>query len=305
MNVSTSQPTIRRVLTALLGLTDDTAAVPVWNAVRDAVRDATLDPAEALGIVEAALPTAPADIVVFSVLGFALDQLAGAYAPVADRADRAGRVRRVAWAVVDAAGPGTDRQLVAFRQAVRSEPDVDRLRAWYAGRDLPEGVDMDAELVWSVVERWCALQTGTDLLDDALAADPSASGRVHAARARARRPDPAAKETAWRLLVEPSSAGAYELYATGEGFWDAGQTDLTAPYVARYFAEIGATARFREGWALGQVATQAFPRTAVSAEAVTLAEAALREGLAAQVHRAVTDGTDRLSRAVESLRRWG
>ena len=162
----------------------------------------------------------------------------------------------------------------------------------------------DPELVWSVVERWCALQTGTDLLDDAVAADPSASGQVHAARARARRPDPAAKETAWRLLVEPSSAGAYELYATGEGFWDAGQTDLTAPYVARYFAEIGATATFREGWALGQVATQAFPRTAATPEAVALAEDALRGDLAAQVHRAVTDGTDRLRRAVESLRRW-
>ena len=295
----------QRVLTALPGLADDTAAVPVWNAVRDAVRDATLDPAFALEIVEAALPSAPADIVVHSVLGFALDQLAGAYAPVDERAERAARVGRVAWAVLEAAGPGTDRQLVAFRRAVRSEPDADRLRAWYAGRDLPEGVEMDAELVWSVVERWSALQTGTDLLDEALARDPSASGQVHAARARARRPDPVAKETAWRLLVEPSSVGAYELYATGEGFWDAGQTELTAPYVARYFAEIGATATFREGWALGEVVTQAFPRTAVSPEAVALAEDALRGGLAAQVHRAVTDGTDRLRRAVESIRRWG
>ncbi|GAB2568856.1 aminopeptidase N [Microlunatus antarcticus] len=294
----------RRVLTALPGLADDTAAVPVWNAVRDAVRDASLDPAYALEIVEAALPSAPADIVVFSVLGFALDQLAGAYAPVAERADRAARVRRVAWSVVDAAGPGTDRQLVAFRQAVRAEPDADRLRAWYAGRDLPAGVDMDAELVWSVVERWSALQTGNDLLEDALARDPSASGRVHAARARARRPDPAAKEAAWRLLVAPSSLGAYELYATGEGFWDAGQSELTAPYVARYFAEIGGTAAFREGWALGQVATQAFPRTAATPDALVAADTALAGELAAQVRRAVTDGTDKLRRAVESLRRW-
>jgi aminopeptidase N len=148
------------------------------------------------------------------------------------------------------------------------------------------------------------VQTGTDLLDDALAHDASASGHVHAARARARRPDPAAKEAAWRLLVEPSSTGAYELYATGDGFWEPGQTALTEPYVRRYFAEIGATAAFREGWALGQVATSAFPRTAATGEAVGLAEAALGTDLAAQVHRAVTDGTDRLRRAVESLRRW-
>ena len=294
-----------RVLTALPGLHNDTAAVPVWNAVRDAVRDATLDPAFALQIVEAALPSAEADVVCASVLGFALDQLAGVYAPVRERPGRAGRVRAVAWALVDGAPSGSDRQVVAFRQAVRAEPDPERLRAWYAGRDLPEGVELDPELAWSVVERWCALQTGTDLLDDALAHDTSASGQVHAARAHARRPDPAAKEAAWRLLVEPSPTPAYELYATGEGFWDAGQDELTAPYVARYFAEIGATAQFRQGWALGQVATQAFPRTAANRAALDLADAALGTDVAAQVHRALTDGTDRLRRAVASLERWG
>jgi aminopeptidase N len=294
----------QRVLAALPGLRDDTASVPVWNALRDAVRDATLDPGLALRIVEAALPTTSADIVLASVQGFALDQLAGAYAPSSERAGRADRVRRVAWTLVDGADPGSDRQLVGFRQAVRAEGDPDRLRAWYAGRDLPEGVEMDPELVWSVVERWCTVQTGTELLDDALAKDTSASGQVHAARARARRPGPAAKEAAWRLIVEPSSAGAYELYATGDGFWVAEQTELTAPYVARYFAEIGSTAAFREGWALGQVATQAFPRTAATPESLELAEAALGTDLAAQVRRAVTDGTDRLRRAVSSLRRW-
>jgi aminopeptidase N len=294
----------QRVLAALPGLRDDTASVPVWNALRDAVRDATLDPELALQIVEAALPTTSADIVLASVQGFALDQLAGVYAPSGERAGRVDRVRRVAWTLVDTADPGSDRQLVGFRQAVRAEGDPDRLRAWYAGRDLPEGVEMDPELVWSVVERWCTLQTGTELLDDALAKDTSASGQVHAARARARRPDPAAKEAAWRLVVEPSSAGAYELYATGEGFWVAEQTELTAPYVARYFTEIGSTAAFREGWALGQVATQAFPRTAATPEALELAQAALGTDLAAQVRRAVTDGTDRLSRAVRSRRRW-
>jgi aminopeptidase N len=191
-----------------------------------------------------------------------------------------------------------------FRHAVRSEPDPDRLRAWYAGRDLPAGVELDPELVWSVVERWCALQPGTDLLEDALAHDTSASGQVHAARARARRPDAEAKETAWRLLVQPSTVGAYELYATGEGFWDAGQAELTAPHVPRYFAEIGGTAGFREGWALGQVATQAFPRTAATREALGQAAGALDTDLAAQVRRAVVDGTDRIRRAVDSLERW-
>ena len=194
---------------------------------------------------------------------------------------------------------------MAFRHAVPAETDVDRLRRWYAGEDLPDGRH-DGPRAGLVGRRALVRRCRRAPTSSTRRSRRSvASGQVHAARARARRPDAAAKEAAWRLLVEPSSTPAYALYATGEGFWDAGQDDLTAPYVARYFAEIGATATFREGWALGQVATQAFPRTAATPEAVALAEDALGGSLAAQVHRAVTDGTDRLHRAVESLRRWG
>jgi aminopeptidase N len=142
------------------------------------------------------------------------------------------------------------------------------------------------------------------LLVEALAHDPSASGRVHAARARARRPDPEAKAAAWAQLVRPSSTSAYELYATGDGFWDPAQSSLTEAYVPRYFAEIGPTAQFREGWALGQVASAAFPRTAATPATLELAEAALANDLAAQVRRAVVDGADRLRRAVTSLARF-
>ena len=293
-----------RVAAALPGLQDETAAVGVWNAVRDAVRDAGLDPRAALSLVEQALPTSRSEVVWDSVLSFARTQLAAVYAPRDERTARAARVRAVAWSLVDGARAGSDRQLVSFRQAVRLEPDPERLRDWYDGTGLPDGLELDPELLWSVVERWCALQAGTDLLEQALERDPSASGQVHAARARAARPHPAAKEAAWALLVEPSRVGAYELYAAGDGFWTAGQEELTEPYVRRWFAEIGGTARFREGWSLGQVATQSFPRLAAHRDALGWAEDALRTDLAAQVRRAVVDGTDKLRRAVTSLERW-
>ena len=48
----------------------------------------------------------------------------------------------------------------------------------------------------------------------------------------------------------PSTLSAYELYATGEGFFDPGQADLTAPYVPRYFAEVGERRSSAHGWAL-------------------------------------------------------
>ena len=148
------------------------------------------------------------------------------------------------------------------------------------------------------------LLTGDDPpIDVALARDPNASGRIHAAQARASIPLPEAKEAAWQILMQPSEFSAYELYATADGFFDPRQTDLTAAYVTRYFAEIGATADFRSGWVLGGMATKTFPSNAATPETSTR-RADLGCDLAAPVRRAVIDATDRLRRAVASLSRF-
>ena len=103
--------------------------------------------------------------------------------------------------------------------------------------------------------------------------------------------------------MEPSSVSAYEAYATADGFFRPGQDELTQPYVARYFAEIAATARFRRGWALGRVAQEAFPRLAVDAETVRLAEQTLAGDLPDPVRREIVDCLDQLRRALTSLER--
>ncbi len=292
------------VAAVLPRLGDESAAVVVFNAIRDAVRNAELDPAVALELFEGAIPAQSDELICHSVLGFALQQLAGSYASRAQRPERLARVRRLVEEVLSRSEPGSDRQLVAFRLAIRTAEDLERLSRWYAGTDLPHGVELDPELAWAVVERRCALNGDLTLLADARQRDLSASGRVHAARAQALLPDPDAKAAAWTLLMEPSTAAAYEVYATAEGFWDAGRGELTDAYVPRYFSEIGDTVRFREGWALSEVAAEAFPRFAADASSMDLAEAALDGELAPPVRRAVVDGADRLRRAVASLDRY-
>ncbi|SDR96963.1 Membrane alanyl aminopeptidase Metallo peptidase. MEROPS family M01 [Friedmanniella luteola] len=282
---------------------DEAVLVVVHNAVRDAVRDATLDPAVALDLVTASLAGVQPEVLVTVVLG-ATSALAGPYSPVAERPERLARLHALALAVVDSSPAGSDRQLAGFRQAVASSADVDRLRAWAAGHDLPPGLALDSELTWTVVERLVELTGDDAVLDRTLAQDSSSSAAVHAARARAARPTAAAKEEAWRLLTQPSEVSAYEVYATAEGFFRAGQEELTAPYVERYFAEIGATAEFRRGWALGRVAGLAFPHLAADARTVALAERALAGDLPDPVRREVVDGLDLLRRAVASLERF-
>jgi aminopeptidase N len=286
-------------------LSDSASRVVVLNAVRDAVRSAELNPAVALDALCTAARSEDSDVVLRSVLQFAQDQLAGPYAPPAERVRRTQLVNAAADDIVAASESGSDRQLAAFRIAIRSSDDADELHRWLRS-ELPTGVSLDPELSWAMVERLAILTADAELIEKALRDDPSASAEAHAARARAGLPTAAAKDAAWELLMRPSTTGAYELYATAEGFFVPTQVELTRPFVSAYFAEIADTARFRTGWALGQVALLSYPSSASTRSALELADRTLAEtDLAPAVRRSLVDGTDRLRRAVSSLESFG
>ena len=295
-----------RLPSLLPGIERQDTRVVLINAVRDAVRDAELDPTVAWEVIRGGLRTEPAVIVVGSLLRYALDQISGPYSAVPDRAARVAEVHRTATGLLTAAPPGSDAQLAAFRAVVPSSADPDTLLGWLSGGGLPEGLSMDPELAWLVVIRLAVLTGDAALIERQLAVDPSAAARVHAAQARAALPLESAKTAAWRSLMQPSELSAYELYATAQGFFQPSQNQLCQPYVGRYFAEVGATAGFRTGWALGQVALHAYPASHATPETVAMADQCLdRSDLAPAVRRSVVDGTDRLRRAVRSLERFG
>ncbi|GAA2110693.1 aminopeptidase N [Microlunatus panaciterrae] len=295
-----------RVGPLLPGIADDATRVVVYNSIRDGVRNAELAPAEALQIILESVPSEPHDIVVRDLLTFAQTELAGPYCPPAIRASRRRAVHQTAREILDGSGPGSDRQLAAFRIAVRSSDDPQLLRDWLASRQLPPKLSLDPELTWSLVSRLSLLTGEEALIDEALRADPSAAAHTHAARARASLPTEQAKAAAFELLMRPSEASAYTVYATARGFFEPSQSDLTAPYVDRYFAEIVDTAKFRTGWALGRAALLSFPFSAADESTLKLAEETLRnDDLAAPLRRSLVDGTDELRRAVTSLLKFG
>ena len=289
---------------AVLPLLDaEQPSVVVYNAIRDAVRDVTLDPAAALDLLCAALSSPQPDVILSSLGAFAADQLAGAYCPVPSRQERLARIHQTAWSAMARCQPGSDHQLTAFRLVVRTAVDVNLLHRWYRDDRLPAGVELDPEVRWEIVERAAILiDDNGGLIADALDRDHSSAAQVHAARARAALPKGEAKETAWSFLMRPSAVTAYEVYATAEGFFQPSQSALTEPFVRRYFTEIGNTAQFRTGWALAEVAARAFPWTFPTPITVDYAEQALAAELAAPLRRALVDGTDRLRRALRSLR---
>lgn len=296
----------RRALGAILSSVEDPAIrVSAYNNLRDQVRDAELDPGIALDQLREQLPSEPDGVIVAYLMAFARESLAGGYSSVVRRPGRAGIVADLAEQILEEAKPGSDRQLVAFRAAVLSGQQVDRLQRWHAEQGLPTGLQLDPELRWSLVSRICTLSDQPGLIDRACASDPSASGRVHAARARAGLPTAAAKQAAWKLIMSPSGLSAYELYAAAGAFFHSHQSELTEEFVHRYFAEIGATAEFRSGWSLAEVASWAFPRFATEPRTLDLAEQTLSAQLAPGLSRSLVDGTDKLRRAVAAGLRYG
>jgi len=133
--------------------------------------------------------------------------------------------------------------------------------------------------------------------------DNTASGAVHAARCRASRPDPAAKQRAWRSIVDDDALSNRQLVAAAEGFWHPSQHEVTQSYVERYFAEMPEMARRRSPNMIGQIGIAAYPRYAVDPATVAAAEAVLeRSDLNPVLRRVVVDGTDELRRALAARR---
>ena len=288
-------------------LSDSLTRTVLYNAVRDGVRSADLDPAQALAILLRSVAAEPEELVVASQLEWAVNELVAVYSRPDARAGRRAALAALATDLLDRAEAGSDQQLTAARALIRASDDVGLLSRWRSQDGLPDGLTLDVELRWSLVNRLAALGHLTEAeIDAELAADPSTAGVVYAAGARAIRPDPVAKERAWRALTEPTSLSAYELYGIARGFFEPSQQALVAQYLPRFFPEMAATTTFRTGFSLGLVTEYSYPVTMASPELVALGDATLaRHDLGAGVRRAFLDRGDVVRRAVASQQSFG
>jgi aminopeptidase N len=295
----TSLANLPAVLPTLPGIT----RAVIWNSIRDATADAELDPRQAFDILLNALPYEDSDIAVGSLLRWLDDRLLGVYLPYEPYR---GQVADVLTQRLAQTSLGGSLQLAITRGVVSTTNDAQLLQNWLAGKGIPEGLKIDADLRWSLVLRLVRLGVyGNEQVDAELANDHSTEGVSQAARCRAALPD--GKEAAWARIMTDPSIGVTELFATCEGFWHPVQAELTAPYVDRFFTDIPGTADIRSGMALAMTTTRIFPRFAVDPAVVERAEAFLSQGadgsVDSSVSRTTADLTDDLRRAVRARRR--
>ncbi len=138
-----------------------------------------------------------------------------------------------------AAQPGSDRQLalaLAHIESAATPQHLARLQGLLSGSASIEGLDLDDDLRWHVVLRLAARGVAdADLIDRVLAGDRTSKGRQYAARARAARPQEAAKQAAWRAAVGGADQPNAVLAATVAGFADPDTPPaLLEPYRQRY-----------------------------------------------------------------------
>ncbi|MFI6682344.1 aminopeptidase N [Streptomyces sp. NPDC050485] len=140
------------------------------------------------------------------------------------------------------AEPGSEHQLTwarFFAATATTDSDFQLLKGLLASSAKIDGLDVDQELRWSLLEPLASHGIADESAIDAeLARDDTASGKRHHVRCLAARPSEAVKAQAWAQVVESDALSNALVEATIAGFGPPSQRELTAPYAPKYFEVI-------------------------------------------------------------------
>ena len=234
----------RSVATLVESIGEFTESLPralAWVATWDMVRNGEL---AASAFVEQVLSGA-ANETEIGVLQSLQGQVKGAielYAAPAKRDELAKRWAHFAHTRLLAAEPGSDLQLSwakAFAGSALTVGELNLLGGLLEGTEQIEGLAVDTDLRWTLLERLAAMGRASDgTIDAELAKDPTAAGKRQALGCRAAFPTAEAKERAWASMVDDDKLTNEELLAVISGFNQIEQRELLKPFVPRYFAAV-------------------------------------------------------------------
>ena len=141
------------------------------------------------------------------------------------------------------AQPGSDQQLAwahSLLAAACTDEHLDVASGLLDGSVTIDGLAVDPDLRWALVETLSAHgRISAEAIDAELERDPSAAGQRHAATARALVPTAQAKAETWDRIVGDDTLPNAMQRALLNGFAHHTQGELLAPYVQRYFDDIG------------------------------------------------------------------
>jgi aminopeptidase N len=280
-----------------------------WAAAWDMVRDAELATRDYVALVCSGLP-AERDI---NLTTATLRQAQTALTMYADP-DWAPtgwtQLAETAKAALAAAEPGSGFQLAwarAFISSARGAQDLGTLRGWLAGEGVPEGLTVDTELRWSLLEALAAMGEATDEeIGRELDGDRTASGEREAAYARALLPTAQNKAEVWSRLTGAEELPNWLHRSLLQGFQHSTQVALTAPYSERFFEVVDDVWKRSDSEPAQEFVMMAYPAYQVKQETVDLTDAWLAvDGHNPSLRRLVAEGRDSVQRALKARKRDG
>ncbi|WP_121399401.1 aminopeptidase N [Micromonospora sp. M71_S20] len=295
------------VVQHIAGFESSLARALCWTAAWDMTRDAELAARDYVALVLAGLP-AETDI---NLVNAALRQAKTALSFYADPAWAPtgwAELARTARTTLATAEPGSGFQLTwarAYATAARSAEDLATLRGWLAGTDVPDGLSIDTELRWAVLDALVANgAAGRAEIEAELAGDRTASGEREAAYAHALVPTAENKAAVWAQLTGPEALPNWRNRALLQGLIHPAQIELTVPYRDRYFAVVDQVWGSRDSEPAQEFAQLAYPAYLVDDETVAATDAWLAgDGHPTSLRRLVGEGRDGVVRALRARER--
>jgi aminopeptidase N len=201
------------------------------------------------------------------------------------------------------AEPGSGLQLAwarAYVGASRDDADLAVLLGWLSNSGVPEGLAIDTDLRWILVQNLVAAgAAGLSEIDAELERDSTTSGQVEATRARALIPLADAKAEAWRRLTEDRKLPNSHRRALALGFQHPNQVELTKPYVSRYFEQVAGIWASWDGDMAQVFTVLMYPAYQVNPETLAATDAWLAgPGHPAPLRRLVAEGKDGVLRSL-------
>jgi aminopeptidase N len=288
-------------------IADPLARALCWSALWNLTRDGLMPAREYLGLV-LRFAGAETDIGVLQSLHqqarTALDQYAApGWRPEGGRTLAEGALRELRLA-----DPGSGHQLAwarFFSAVASSDADLQLLRGLLDGTAKIDGLDIDQELRWTLLESLTAQGAADEAAIGAeLTRDDTASGKRHQVRCLSARPSAAVKAQAWVSVVESDALSNALVEATISGFDQSAQRELLAPYRAKFFAAIERVWAERSIEIGMAIVRGLFPRYQDHQETVDAADSwlAAHTDAAPALRRLVAEARDDLARALRAQR---
>ena len=275
----------------------------VWSAALDMLRDAEIPARQFVRLLSTGLP-GETDINLITALLRSGRIAINLYADPAWAPDGRALLVSTLKDVLRTAEPGGDLQRAfaeEYAALARTPEDLAVLRGWLAGDGVPDGLAVDADLRWGLIQALVANGVlGAAEIDAELAADSTASGQREASLARALLPDPDSKAAVWQQVVNDTNLPNWLQKAKLLGFWHSSQLQLLTPYRDRFFADV-ADVWQRFDTEVAQVfVVLGYPTQLVNETTVAATDAWLAGDHPAPLRRLVSEGKDNVQRALRA-----